>query len=307
MFRTLIAALLLSFTPLIAAHAADCSSAVTDTERADCIGQELRAADKTINEIYQSLRASRDDAGKSALRSEQIKWLKQRDQACQSASKETDREKWFADLLTDFSKTVCVVRFTDLRVSELKAQQTTATTPAPASPDAAATPTASAAPPTAPASSEADVYDLIASRRPTTGKYYFEAAIDVGTIAKTSESTIFVGVQAIGSGSSGTLVTIRKRSANEPSRNIGIAIDLDVGKIYIRKNGAWESAPGSANALDLKLGRPYVGKLSSSVSLTGLPPALVDVNFGEKPFVYALPDGYVALDKAAAIRVVQPL
>jgi uncharacterized protein YecT (DUF1311 family) len=298
MFRTLIAALLLSLAPL-AAHAADCDAAATDTERAECIGQELRTADKTINEIYQTLRAARDDAGKSALRSEQIKWLKLRDQTCQSASKETDREKWFENLLTDFGKTVCVVRFTDQRVAELKAQQTAAATPASAGAVPAATPAG-------PASSEPDVYDLIASRRPATGKYYFEATLDIGALAKTSESTIFVGVQGVGSNSTGTLLTVRKRNAGEATKSIGIAIDLDIGKLYIRTNGTWESQPGSANALDLKLGRAYVAKLSSSVSVTGLPASLIDVNFGEKPFAYALPDGYVALDKHPAVRIAQP-
>ncbi|HLZ66883.1 MAG TPA: lysozyme inhibitor LprI family protein [Aliidongia sp.] len=294
MFRTFLAGLLLSFAQIATAHA-DCDGAATDAERAECIGQELRTADKTINEIYQALRASRDDTGKAALRSQQIQWLKQRDQTCQSASKETDREKWFANLLTDFGKTVCVVRFTDQRVAELKAEQS-----------AAATPTA-AAPPPPPVSSEADVYDLVASRRPTTGKWYFEATIDVGALAKLSESTIFVGVYGNGFGNFGTLQTIRKRNADAGSKNLGIAIDLDVGKLYIRKNGAWESMPGSAMGLDLKLGRTYVAKLSSSVSLTGLPPELIDLNFGAKPFAYALPDGYVPLDKAAPIRVVQPL
>lgn len=299
MFKTSIAVLLLSFAQIATAHA-DCDGAATDAERAQCIGQELRTADKTINEIYQALRASRDDAGKAALRSQQIQWLKLRDQTCQSASKEPDREKWFDGLLTDFGKTVCVVRFTDQRVAELKAQQTAAAAPAaPASPASPATPPAVA--------TEADVYDLVANHRPMTGKWYFEAKIDVGTLAKINESTIFIGVQGAGFGTAGTIQTIRKRNADTGSKNIGIAFDLDIGKIYIREDGAWQGVPGSANGLDLKLGRAYVAKLSSSVSLTGLPPSVVDVNFGAKPFVYALPDGYVALDKAPAIRVVQPL
>ena len=289
MSKLLIAALLLSFAPIAAARA-DCDNAATDQERAECIGQELRAADKTINDLYQALRASRDDAGKAALRTQQIQWLKLRDQTCQSASKETDREKWFANLLTDFGKTVCVVRFTNQRVAELTAEQASATAATPAS-----------------AASEADVYDLIANHKPSNGKWYFEATIDVGALAKISESTIFIGVQGDGAGNTGSLQAIRKRNAGDGTRNIGIAVDLDVGKLYLRTNGAWQAQPGSANAPDLKLGRPYVAKLSSSVSLTGLPDGVSDLNFGAKPFAYALPDGYVPLDKAAPIRVAQPM
>ncbi|WP_189041278.1 lysozyme inhibitor LprI family protein [Aliidongia dinghuensis] len=300
MSKLLIAALLLSFAQIAVARA-DCDNAATDQERAECIGQELRAADKTINDLYQALRASRDDAGKAALRTQQIQWLKLRDQTCQSASKETDREKWFANLLTDFGKTVCVVRFTNQRVAELTAEQAGAAS-APAAAPAPATAAASAS-----AASEADVYDLIANHKPSNGKWYFEATIDVGALAKISESTIFIGVQGDGAGNTGSLQAIRKRNAGDATRNIGIAVDLDVGKLYLRTNGAWQSQPGSANAPDLKLGRPYVAKLSSSVSLTGLPDGVIDLNFGAKPFAYALPDGYVPLDKAAPIRVAQPM
>jgi len=104
----------------------------------------------------------------------------------------------------------------------------------------------------------------------------------------------------------GTLHTIHRRNIGQPPVNIGVALDLDAGKLYIRVDGGWRQQPGSAAGLDLKLGRPYVAKLTSSVPLGPyLDRGLVEVNFGQHAFTYALPDGYVPLDNVGPRRVME--
>jgi uncharacterized protein YecT (DUF1311 family) len=299
---------------------ADCMAPKTDAERAQCIGQELMASDKKINDEYHQLHDALDTADQATLRHQEITWIKARAAACQVDMKESDREKWLATLLVDFNKTVCVVRFTSQRVAELQAQYDTvmrARAVAAAPPAKSETPASPSAPKTfdellqylrrtSPLSQ--DVYDVVAQRTPSAGKWYFEATIQVGEIAETSEASIFIGATGHGASSIGGIQAIRRHSIGAPAINVGIALDLDDGKLYVRRNGLWDSAPGSAGGLDLKLGRPYQAKLSSSVSLTPyLDKNLVEVNFGQRPFTYALPDGYVALDPGGPTKIFAPM
>jgi uncharacterized protein YecT (DUF1311 family) len=275
----------------LATHAyADCTVAATDSERAQCIGQELRESDKIINQEYAHLRAVLDTDGQANLRRAEIAWIKERAATCQVDAKEADRERWLASVLADYSKTVCVVRLTERRVAELRAQNAALTQPAP--------------PPQAAPSGE--VYDVVSKVSPSTGKYYFEVTLPQGEIAQHSAASIFIGVHGAGASSAGTIQTIRPRNVGQRPINIGMAVDLDNGKLYSRFNGAWRDQPGSASGLDLKLGRPYDAKLSSSISVAPyLDSGALDVNFGQHPFAYALPDGFVALDPNGPRRVVE--
>jgi uncharacterized protein YecT (DUF1311 family) len=279
------------------AHAA--CEASSDAARAQCIGQELRASDQVINDAYAHLHDALDADGQAALRHQEIAWIRLRAKTCQVDARQSDREKWFADLLTDFGKTVCVVRFTDQRVAELRAQQA-ALRPA----ATAGAPPAQVLPPPAP-SDTGDIYELVAQKMPASGKWYFEVTMDQSDIAKSASATIFIGVSGAGFGNVGTLRTVRKRNIGAEPVTIGIAFDLDDGKLYLRDNGAWQHPPGSAQGLDLKLGRPYQAQLSSSIPLNpfladrGTPflnRAAVDVNLGQRAFIYAVPDGYIPLD-----------
>lgn len=286
---------------MVGAARADCTGPTTDAERARCVGLELMASDQTINDEYHRLHEALDDAGRTALRHQEIAWIKARAATCGIDTKESNREKWFASLLGDFNKTVCVVRFTGQRVAALEAQYAVLSKPAePAQPmTPAATPSATVEP---------DIYDIVAQRFPSSGKWYFEVALQRGEIARTNEASIFVGVQGVGFTSVGTLQMIRKRDIGRDGTNIGVALDLDDGNLYMRINGAWQSPPGSVGGLDLKLGRAYIAKLSSSVSLTPyLDRNLVDVNLGQHQFTYALPDGYVPLDPRGPRQIAAPM
>jgi uncharacterized protein YecT (DUF1311 family) len=317
MFRLVFMAAAIGAWPCLAF--ADCTAPSSDAERAQCVGQELRNADAEINDIYGQLRARLSAEGQNELRHQEIAWIRLRAQDCQVDLKEPDRDKWIANLLRDFGKTVCVVRFTDRRIAELRAQQAALTGPQAGAPEAvpppAGSPVPGAVPPAASGTASSlpalvspagDIYELDAQRTVARGKWYFEAELDSGEIAKTASATIFIGVKTDPSGAAGTLQTIHKRNIGEQKVNIGMAIDLDDGKFYTRINGAWRTQPGSAAGGDLRLGRPYLAALTSSVPLGPyLGRGLVEVNFGQSGFVYAVPDGYQPLDRAPPRPIVE--
>lgn len=193
------------------------------------------------------------------------------------------------------------------RVAELRTQAAQASVPPqppaggqplPSTPTPAQSPSAVSAP-------ASSIYEMTGHAMPKTGRWYFEVKLDVGEMARRAETAIFMGVRVAGGGSTGGLETIRKRDVGRPPINIGIAVDLIEGKVYQRANGAWLSQPGSAGGLDVKLGRPTAIWISSSTALDdALQDHLVEINLGQKPFVYAMPDGYMAADPQGPTRAV---
>ncbi len=282
--------LLLALTP--SGARAQCDNPKTSVQRAQCVGDELRGADRTINRVYGDLMKSLSPADRLTLRNDQRSWLKMRDQNCGLTWSKGDREAWLADLLRDYQKTVCVVRLTNDRVQTLyDSQKSNAvlTSPAPAV-----------------ASDSAPVYDLFTHEPKAKGKWYFEIRVDEPAIQRLAEATFSTGVvQAVADeaatnergGSYGSLITIRRIDKNVELYTLGYALDLDNGKLYISINGEWDGgAPGSSGGLDLIRGRAYKGELSSSVSINPfLSSHLLDVNFGDRPFAYHMPDGYSPL------------
>jgi uncharacterized protein YecT (DUF1311 family) len=270
---------------------AQCDNPKTSEQRAQCVGDELRGSDRTINRVYGDLLKSLAPDDRIALRNDQRAWIKMRDQECGLTWSKGDREAWLADLLRDYQKTVCVVRFTNDRVQTLyQYQKSNRISPAA---------------PAAPSDATA-VYDLFTLERKTNGKWYFEATVDEPGIQKLADATFSIGVLqlVIENGvvnkqgtMGGSLITIRRTDNNVARYALGYAIDLDNGKLYVRKNGQWENGvPGSSGGISLTLGRPSVGILYSSVAINSfLNSGLLDVNFGERGFAYLLPDGYSPL------------
>lgn len=269
---------------------AQCDNPKTSEQRAQCVGEELRGSDRTINRVYGDLLKSLPPDDRIALRNDQRAWIKMRDQECGLTWSKGNREAWLTDLLRDYQKTVCVVRFTNDRVQTLyryqKSNSISPTAPA----------TAADAPP---------VYDLFTQEQKTRGKWYFEATVDEPAIQKLADATFSVGVLqlVIENGvvnkhgtMSGTLITIRG-TKTVARYALGYAIDLDNGKLYVRMNGEWNGGvPGSSGGINLTLGRESIGILSSSVAIDSfLKSHLLDVNFGDRAFAYHIPDGYSPL------------
>jgi uncharacterized protein YecT (DUF1311 family) len=274
---------------------AQCDNPKTDVARAECIKTELQGSDSTINRTYVLLMKSLSPENRTALRNEQRAWLKTRDQTCGITWSKGDREAWFRDLLKDYQKTVCVVRVTNARVEALGGYQKSNTI-APAADSAAA------------ASSDGElVYDLQSNQPKTKGKWYFEVKVDGAAIQKLAEVTLFIGVEqsqpeqgaANENGqATGSFVMIRRNNKTPDSGTLGFAVDLDNGKLYTSQDGAWEGGgPGTAGGVDLLKGRTYKAYLSSSSAVNPFMKArALDLNYGDRAFLYHLPDGYRPLE-----------
>jgi uncharacterized protein YecT (DUF1311 family) len=283
---------MLSLSFIAAPARAQCDNPKTDEQRAQCLGDELRGSDRTINRVYGELMKSLSPEDRTKLREDQRAWIKQRDLSCAITWSKGDREAWLKDLLRDYQKTVCVVRLTGQRVDQLNQYQTSN---AVAPPDSPVSPSR--------ASDSAPVYDIATREPKTRGKWYFEVKIDYNAIRQQAETALFVGVvQALpeaeaanASGNSyGSLATIRRVDKDRDPVTVGFALDLDNGKLYESANGTWTGgAPGSSGGLDLLRGRSYKGWITSSVALNGiLKSQAFDVNCGDRAFVYHTPDGY---------------
>jgi len=277
------------------ASQAQCDNPKTDAARAECIKTELKGSDSTINRTYVELMKSLSPEDRSALRNEQRAWLKTRDQTCGITWSKGDREAWFADLLKDYQKTVCVVRLTNARVQALGDYQKANKV----------APVADPAP--APGSDGELIYDMQSNEPKTKGKWYYEVKVDGATIQKMAEVTLFMGVEqsapeqgaANENGqASGSFVMIRRNSKTPDSGTMGFAVDLDNGKLYTSQDGAWEGGvPGTAGGIDLLKGRTYKAYLSSSSAVNPFLKAhALEINYGDRAFVYHVPDGYKPLE-----------
>lgn len=260
------------------ALAKGCDNAESEADTVACLEKELRDSDVEINKTYQTLMDKVDPARQRALRNEQRAWLKMRDATCELDSKESDRERWMQVILRDYTKTVCVVRFTRTRVALLNRMLLQPRLPTESMPLALGDPAA---------------YERHTNGSHEKGKWYYEVKVDLGTIARTSPTALFMGF-ASGDISIGNLLNVTPSPFFLSIVRVGLALDLDNGKFYSSVNGVWrKGAPDSAMGMDVKLGRAYGAKVTSSVLMQDLLKTdLVRVNFGDKPFDYPMPPGY---------------
>jgi len=260
-------------------YAQQCDTSGNENQVRACIGQELRNSDRVINDLYARVMATRDHAKRIVLRNQQRAWLKERTDLCHLDSRIYNREAWIDNILSDDVKTVCVVHLTRSRIAALRAMQHSSVAPAPLQ---------------APQPSHL-TYDRIPSTPHTSGKWYFEVTLNKGAIAAIMPTLIVLGVSD-GHHATGTMENITSHPGAAESERIGIAADLDNGKLYIRRNGAWVGgAPGSARGTDLKLGQKYFGVFMVSAveqQQQMLTSGALVPNFGGRPFAYTLPDGY---------------
>ena len=76
---------------------------------------------------------------------------------------------------------------------------------------------------------------------------------------------------------------------------IGVAVDLNAGKIYFSKNGTWQGSSDPAagtNPAYSSLSGTYVFGFGSGGGINGS----FTANFGQRPFAYTPPTGFVALN-----------
>jgi hypothetical protein len=247
---------------------------------------------------------SMSDADKTSLRDAQRKWLKDRDKTCGLDNKESNREKWLQAILTNQRKTVCVVRYTFERVSELdtllKQKAPAKAVEAPPAPQAPQfpTPEPSAAPALPlPASLvfADDGYRAITANTHERGKWYYEVWLDRGAIAQLGDLLITPGYFSQKGYGVIRMVNIRHTQAGMQAIVIGLALDLNDGFVYVRQDDHWQVAPGVAGAVTAPMNASYVGGIESSTNVRELIiRGLIKVNVGERPFAGTPPDGYRA-------------
>lgn len=285
----------------------DCSSSLDNAKRTTCLEQRLAAADGAINDSYLALRRRLTPDDQLRLRDEQRAWIAERDRVCGLAKASGEGSAWRHALSADYAKAACVIRVTAERQAELSERLTRI---------ASGGPPPLTVPRPAPPSFPLDLrhlpgrftadFDLSGQTPRASGKWYFEAVLDIPKLGPHDQQPIFVGVR-----STTTLFQVLraapiKCNCEDRLINLGFAVDLDAGKIYMRDNGAWQKGgPGSAGGSDLKLGQWYLATMYRDVDLTPLVKSgVVDLNLGQKPFAYAVPDGYQAIDPEGPIPFV---
>lgn len=131
---------------------------------------------------------------------------------------------------------------------------------------------------------------------PATGKFYFEcinqaagtliAGIDTVTAALPGSSTGAVIYDQAGNiQNNGTLTG--GYATLTTGDVLAIAVDVDVNKIYFYKNNVLQNTGGSTIAISAPYS-PLLGVQTAGSS--------VAINFGQRPFQYTPPSGYVALN-----------
>ena len=150
---------------------------------------------------------------------------------------------------------------------------------------------------------------------PTTGKYYFEATCStvanfsiIGIANAATYASAFNGVLSSanfrtynsGGEKANSTRTASWGSTFTSNDIIGVAVDMDNGAIYFAKNNTWQ-ASGVPTSGASKTGAAFTDLTSSGLTWTPFFSAtningVWIANFGQRPFAYTPPTGFVALN-----------
>ncbi|MDH4259984.1 MAG: lysozyme inhibitor LprI family protein [Gammaproteobacteria bacterium] len=302
-------------TPSLGCGAAGLDAAT----RKNCVLTELLYTDRNLNQRYEELRKKLPRADASTLRKVQREWLKRRDATCGLTTRARDRDRWLADIAESDTQATCVLQLAQGRITELEQMYNQIGTPptitqvVPPSP-----PPELASGGATPLSSPADDYLVRSARTHNAGKFYFEVVVDPGLvqekleaslIARVSDGQHWVGsmyhirpqdlVINVGLDSKITIKGGKFGDVRLPKAVIGVAVDLDTGRLYRHYDAVWQdnAIPGSPNGIVLPRATEFAAELFSSVQLKSLlDKGIVAINFGETPFAGLLPAGYRGFD-----------
>jgi uncharacterized protein YecT (DUF1311 family) len=85
------------------------------SEQIECLERKYTAADKELNNIYKQTMSRLADSRKSALKKEQVAWIKEKESKCSQAGKEMEGGTLETVMIKD-----CFVQMTEQRVTYLK-------------------------------------------------------------------------------------------------------------------------------------------------------------------------------------------
>ena len=113
--------LLLLFCAATEAHAQKkpepCAEAQSQAEMTICWGNQYKAADAKLNQVYRQFTAKLDDEEKAQLKTAQAAWLKYRDANCEFVA-----DQYKGGTMRPMIAAICLADVTDNRTKELTAQ-----------------------------------------------------------------------------------------------------------------------------------------------------------------------------------------
>jgi len=141
---------------------------------------------------------------------------------------------------------------------------------------------------------------------PTSGKWYWEAVWVSGSNARIGVQNTTVASTDFGSDTAGwrwenggaiynnaTLITVSSYATGDV---LGFCLDLDSGKLYVSKNGTWQNSAVPASGTGAVATNIPTNTPMSPAGSTGYLPTVITWNFGQRPFSYTPPTGFVALN-----------
>ena len=258
-----------------------CTGEQADTTA--CLRQELGEADAALNAAWKARQASAHPALKSQLLSNQQAWIKERNTRCQLPTGTDSRAGWLDRLVTSDRMSICVLRETRLRTTELGQMGKTAG---------------------APRYSSLSDFLKIAPLSRSAGKWFFEVSLDRGAIARWQNEVggkwptrFWVGCAAPKIDYDiGVKITVLPDDTGGVE-TVGFAIDLDQGVAHFQQNGNWLRGGSSRNdPHKIRSGAAYVCAVEAVLNIqTLIDRKLATVNFGESPFRYAPLAGFLPL------------
>jgi uncharacterized protein YecT (DUF1311 family) len=94
-----------------------CADAQSQAEMTLCWGNQYKAADAKLNQVYRQFAAKLDDAEKTQLKTAQTAWLKYRDTNCEFVA-----DQYKGGTMRPMIAAICLADVTDNRTKELTAQ-----------------------------------------------------------------------------------------------------------------------------------------------------------------------------------------
>jgi hypothetical protein len=274
--------------------AGPCDQPQTDAEVSQCLAIELQKVYAKHSLAHQNLTVALPSTHEADFRNRENVWEKARNAKCKVDIQGPNFSAWLRAVAESPRKITCVIRETREHLTQIEK-----------SPVTQGEQHHDQAPVSKPVTKISD-FIWVSSVTRSTGKWYFEVTLDQNGIARTQDGVRGDWPMAMWIGCAdtkrrydiGTLVQIRPGSS-QVLETLGLALDLESGKLFISRNGLWQgSVPGSQGGKTIKQGLSYICELDSTVAIQSLlDKNVVNVNLGEAPFRFSLPQKYLPIQK----------
>ena len=94
-----------------------CAKALSQADMNDCWGREYKAADATLNQVYQQLVSKLDVQEKAQLKEVESAWLRYRDANCEFVA-----DQYKGGTIRPMTHAICLTDMTKNRTAELRIQ-----------------------------------------------------------------------------------------------------------------------------------------------------------------------------------------